>query len=90
MSNTTFRTTVADIIAELSKLPSDAVVAYPIRWDLPTTNEIYTDVLKAPLTTEQWAEVSQNYLNGLSEWLYTDSEFAMEEALTDYLKTEEE
>jgi hypothetical protein len=86
MSTIDLRNTVADIIAELSKLPADQVVAIPVRWTLETVNEWYADELTAPLTTEQWAEVASNYLDGLPQFFWEDSETTMREALDGLLK----
>ena len=88
MSTTDFRTTVADLIAELSKLPADQVVAIPVRWTLDTLNEWFGVELTAPLTPEQWAEVSNKYLCGLPKFFWEDSEVTMRDALNGFLKEE--
>jgi hypothetical protein len=91
MSNTTFRTTVAEIIAELSQLPADQVLAIPVRWTLETVNDIYADQLIAPLTNDQWAEVAENYIeNALPKFFWEDAELAMSEALEPYIKEDED
>jgi hypothetical protein len=89
MSTIDLRNTVADIIAELSKLPADQVVAIPVRWTLDTVNEMYADLLKAPLTSEQWADVAGKFLDGLPSFFWEDSENIMTEALEGFLNEEE-
>jgi hypothetical protein len=88
MSTIDLRTTVADLIAELSKLPADQVVAVPVRWTLDTLNEWFEDELIAPLTPEQWAEVSTKYLDGLPKFFWEDSDGTMRDALDGFLKDE--
>ena len=81
--------TVKELIEELSKLPQDSVVSFPVRWTVGAINEVYGDELKAPITEEQWVSIAENYERNLSEFFYEDSDQAMREAMEDYLKEDE-
>lgn len=84
--------TVAEIIAELSQLPMDSVVAFPVRWTQPVFNELWEDQLKSPLTNEQWESIAEAYFDNLGKHFWEDSELAMFDVLKDsgLLKEEDE
>lgn len=82
--------TVGEIIEELSKLPQDQAVAFPIRWTSETFQLLWGDALLKPLTDSQWAEVAEDYCNALAPMFWEDSEEAMRHTLeqSGYLKEE--
>lgn len=75
--------TAQDLIEELSKLPPDSVIAFPVQWTYETANELWSDALVKPLTQAQWAEVAELYIESLSKFFWEDSELAMQEVLND-------
>lgn len=83
-------TTAKELIEELSKLPPESAVAFPVQWTYETLNELWEDALKKPLTQQQWAEVAEDYLNALNDFFWAESEDTMQAILEegDYLKEE--
>lgn len=73
--------TAQDLIQELSKLPPQSVVAFPIQWTYETLALCWGDALVKPLTPKQWEEVAEAYIDSLGKFFWEESEEAMREML---------
>lgn len=73
--------TAQDWIEELSKLPPESVVAFPVQWTYETLYTVWQDELIKPLTQEQWKEVAEAYIDSLGKFFWEESAEAMREML---------